>query len=72
MYTCFRPRMSDTRPIGKSNEEIAIVSLMVIHNAVVRLASKCLAMEGKAIKMLPWPTTDMKMPVALVAKTHHL
>jgi len=45
---------------------------MVIHNAVVRLASKCLAMEGKAIKMLPWPTTDMKMPVALVAKTHHL
>ena len=27
---------------------------------------------GRAIKMLPWPTTDMKVPVATVANTHHL
>ena len=64
--------MSDTRPIGKSNEETARVSLMVIHRTAVKLAAMCLAMVGRAIKMLPWPTTDMKVPVATVANTHHL
>ena len=64
--------MSETLPIGKSNEETARVSLMVIHSAAVNVASKCLAMVGNAIKTLPWPKTDMKVPVATVPNTHHL
>ena len=71
-YICFRPTMSDNRPIGKSRAEMVRASLMDIHITVVKLASKCLAMVGKAIKTLPWPSTDMNVPVATVPKTHHL
>ena len=61
-YTCFRPRMSDTRPIGSSSDDMASVSLMAIHSTVSRLAPKCPAMDGSAIRMLPCPQTGHEHP----------
>ena len=39
---------------------------------VARSVPKCFAMVGKAMVTLPWCMTEVSVPTATAAKTHHL
>ena len=72
IYTCLRPTMSESRPIGSSSALTVRVWAMTTHCTVGRSVWKCPAMVGSATLIMPIDMTPVNDPSPTAPNTHHL
>ena len=72
MYTCLRPTMSDSLPIGSRSALTVSVWAMTTHCTVGRSVSKWPAIVGNATLTVPKVITPVKEPRPTAANPHHL
>ena len=72
VYTRLRPTMSESRPIGNSNDPVVRMYPSTTHWTRGIVASKWSAILGRARLTAVWSTTETKVPTEMTAKTTHL